>query len=76
MVWFFERESHTLRYEIRRQFDGTAFEVVISDSEGERLQQLKSPTELLQHSERVWAGLIDSGWRPLTPRIFDAPPAQ
>lgn len=44
-----------------RQFDGPAFEVVISDSEGERLPQLESPTELLQHSERVWAGLIDSG---------------
>lgn len=76
MVWLFERESHMLRYEIRRQFDGPAFEVVISDSEGERLQQLTSPTELLQHSERVWAGLIDSGWRPLTPRIFAAPPTQ
>jgi hypothetical protein len=76
MVWFFERESHTLRYEIRRQFEGTAFEIVISDSDGERLQQLESPTELLQHSERVWAGLIDSGWRPRTPRIFDAAPVQ
>jgi hypothetical protein len=76
MVWFFERESHTLRYEIRRQCDGTAFEVVISDSEGERLQQLSSPTELLQHSERVWTGLIDSGWRPLTPRIFATSPTQ
>ena len=62
--------SHVDRFAVHR------FEVVISDSEGERLQQLTSPTELLQHSERVWAGLIDSGWRPLTPRFLAAPPTQ
>ena len=65
MVWFFERESATLRCEIRRENEGPAFEVVVAAGEDEKVERIDSPSILLRRSQAVWAGLMAEGWRPL-----------
>lgn len=74
MIWFFERETETLRYEIRREMTGHNFEVVITEGAGERREKVTSPTELLERSQQMWTGLMGSGWRPLGPELWPVTP--
>jgi len=70
MFWFFERESERLRYEIRREMAGEAFELVVTVGDTERVERFESATEILVRSEQDWKGLIGSGWRPLGPQLW------
>ena len=66
MVWFFERESERLQYEIRREQTGDGYELVIRASADEKtVQKVVSPSELIERSQDVWSFLLDGGWRPL-----------
>ena len=66
MVWFFERESERLQYEIRREETGRGYELVISASADEKtIEKVDSPSELIERSQNVWAFLLNGGWRPL-----------
>jgi hypothetical protein len=66
MVWFFERESERLQYEIRREQTGEGYELVIRASADEKtVQRVTSPSELIEKSQDVWSFLLDGGWRPL-----------
>jgi hypothetical protein len=67
VVWFFERQSEKLRYEIRREFDGDAFEVLITASAGKTVERHQSGSDLLQCIEGFWSGLLEAGWRPTSP---------
>lgn len=66
MVWFFERESERLQYEIRREQTGNGYELVIRASADEKtVQKVSSPSEVIERSQDVWAFLLNGGWRPL-----------
>ena len=66
MVWFFERESERLQYEIRHEQDGPGYELVISASADEKtVEKVTSPAELIERSQDVWTFLLNGGWRPL-----------
>jgi hypothetical protein len=66
MVWFFERESERLQYEIRHEQTGHGYELVIRASSDEKtVQRVSSPSELIERSQDVWAFLLDGGWKPL-----------
>ncbi len=66
MVWFFERESERLQYEIRREQAGGGYELVIRASSNEKtVQRVASPSDLIERSQDVWTFLLDGGWRPL-----------
>jgi hypothetical protein len=66
MVWFFERESERLQYEIRREQAGDGYELVIRASADEKtVQKVASPSELIERSQDVWNFLLNGGWRPL-----------
>ena len=66
MVWFFERESERLQYEIRREETGEGYELVIRASADEKtVQKVASPSELIERSQDVWSFLLNGGWRPL-----------
>ena len=66
MVWFFERESERLQYEIRREQEGDGYELVIRASTDEKtVQKVASPAELIERSQDVWNFLLNGGWRPL-----------
>lgn len=68
MVWFFERESERLQYEIRRDDAGAGFELVISASADEKtVERVTSPAELIERSQDLWTFLLNGGWRPLEP---------
>ena len=74
MVWFFERESERLQYEIRREHEGDGYELVIRASADEKtVQRVASPSELIERSQDVWTFLLDGGWRPLDSQ---APPRE
>jgi hypothetical protein len=67
MVWFFERESERLQYEIRREEAGSGYELVISASadDTKTVQKVSSPAELIERSQDMWTFLLNGGWRPL-----------
>jgi hypothetical protein len=66
MVWFFERESERLQYEIRHEQAGHGYELVISASADEKtVEKVTSPAELIERSHDVWTFLLNGGWRPL-----------
>ncbi|MGH9349481.1 MAG: hypothetical protein ACRD26_19695 [Vicinamibacterales bacterium] len=66
MVWFFERESERLQYEIRHEPAGHGYELVISAAAEEKVERVESPAALLTRSQDVWARLLSGGWRPLS----------
>jgi hypothetical protein len=67
MVWFFERESERLQYEIRREETGNGYELVISASADDMktVERVGSASELIERSQDMWAFLLNGGWRPL-----------
>ena len=65
MVWFFERETERLQYEIRHEQAGHGYELVISAASEEKIEKVDGPAELIERSQNVWASLLDGGWRPL-----------
>jgi hypothetical protein len=66
MIWFFERESERLQYEIRHEQAGVGYELIIRASSNEKtIQKVNSPSELLERSQDMWAFLLNGGWRPL-----------
>ena len=70
MVWFFERESERLQYEIRREQAGDGYELVIRASSDEKtVQKVDSPSELIERSQDVWTFLLNGGWRPLDSQV-------
>ena len=74
MMWFFERESERLQYEIRHEQSGTGYEVVISASSDEKtIEKIDSASELLHRSQDMWAFLLEGGWRPLDARSVPQP---
>lgn len=67
MVWFFERDTTSLRCEIRREMDGSGFELVTAAGADETVEKVDSPAVLLTRSHRVWTDLLAKGWRPIGP---------
>ena len=72
MTWLFQRESDRITYEIRREFTGAAFEVVITDRGNLRVEKHDSPSKLLEDSQSFWNTLIGDGWQPLEPQLWPA----
>jgi hypothetical protein len=68
MIWFFERQHARLHYEIRRQTDGEAFELVITHPDGrEELELFIDSRALIERSQKLQDALLAVGWRP--PRL-------
>jgi hypothetical protein len=72
MVWFFERKSERLQYEIRHEPAGNGYELVIIAPSEQKIEKVDSAAALIERSQDVWAGLISGGWRPLSAQ---APPS-
>jgi hypothetical protein len=69
MIWFFERQHSRLHYEIRRQTDGHAYELVITHPDGhQEVEQFSDPIELLDRSHQLQTSLRAEGWQPPTNR--------
>jgi hypothetical protein len=65
MIWFFKRHDGRLHYEIRRQSDGPAYELVITFPDGrEEIECYDDPSSITRRSIRLERALIDAGWEP------------
>lgn len=70
MQWFFERAGQRLRWEIRRDADGTGYELIVTPPDGrEATERFTDPTALIERSLALQQSLLDDGWRsPRAPR--------
>jgi len=65
MIWFFERHDGRLHYEIRRQTDGPAYELVITFPDGrQEVEHYVDPGAITRRSIRLERALMDAGWEP------------
>jgi hypothetical protein len=65
MIWFFERQQSRLHYEIRRETDGDAFELVITQPDGrQELESFTDPLALIERSQDLQDRLLAAGWQP------------
>ena len=62
-----------MHYEIRRQSDGPAYELVITFPDGrQEIEQYDDPTAVTRRSFRLERALTDAGWEP-PPRRLSRP---
>jgi hypothetical protein len=65
MIWFFERHRARLHYEIRRQSDGPAYELVITFPDGrQEIERYDDSNAVTRRSIRLERALTDAGWEP------------
>jgi hypothetical protein len=69
MIWFFERESDRLHYEIHYQPDGHGYDLVITHPDGRReVERYADASALLERSSHLQRTLSAAGWEPPVPR--------
>lgn len=69
MIWFFERQTSRLLYEIRRQVDGDDYELVVTFPDGrQEVEHFKDALSLIERSQRLQETLRAEGWMPPGPR--------
>jgi hypothetical protein len=65
MIWFFERQTSRLLYEIRRQVDGDDYELVVTFPDGKQeVEKFKDAITLIERSHRLQESLKAEGWVP------------
>jgi hypothetical protein len=65
MIWFFERQTSRLLYEIRRQPDGDDYELVVTFPDGrQEVEKFKDAVTLIERSHRLQESLKAEGWEP------------
>ena len=77
MIWFFERQDARLRYEIRRQTDGPAYELVITFPDGrQEIERYDDSSAITRRAIRLERALVDAGWEapPVGARPIPASP--
>ena len=66
MIWFFERESARLHYEIRQRPDGQEFEIVVTYPDGSQvIEQCSDASGLIERATAIRSELFERGWRAL-----------
>jgi hypothetical protein len=64
MIWFFDKDGETLRYEITRDRADGKYRVVITHPDGtESIEEVDEPTELIERSVQLMNSLRGDGWR-------------
>ena len=73
MIWFFERQTSRLLYEIRRQVDGDDYELVVTFPDGrQEVEKFRDAMSLIERSHRLQESLKAEGWAPPTVRAAGA----
>ena len=63
MLWFFERQAAWIHYEIRRQADGDAYELVITHPDGRQdVERYGKPSDVVERSKHLQQELTEAGW--------------
>jgi hypothetical protein len=77
MIWFFERQRARLHYEIRRETDGPAYELVITHPDGrQEIERYEDPAAIAERSALLQSSLTEDGWQapPMRVRPRASPP--
>ena len=65
MIWFFERQTSRLLYEIRRQVDGHDYELVVTYPDGhQEIEHFTDAIALIERSQQLQDSLRADGWTP------------
>jgi hypothetical protein len=63
VIWFFDRDGQTLRYEVTRDRTAGRYRLVITRPDGsESVEEVDQPTELIERSVQVMNSLRGDGW--------------
>lgn len=63
MIWFYARQGHHLRCEVRHLADGDWFDLVITDADGsERVEHFSDSASLTRRTLQLEAEWIREGW--------------
>jgi hypothetical protein len=63
VIWFFDRDGETLRYEITRDRAAGRYRLVITRPDGsESVEEVEQPTELIERSVELMNSLRGDGW--------------
>jgi hypothetical protein len=69
MLYFFEREGSVIRCEIRMDWNGSGYELVIDGPNAARVEHFKEPTALEERWVEIEGRLLSEGWaEPTYPR--------
>jgi hypothetical protein len=70
MHWYFERAGQRIRWEVRRQAGGAAYELVLTPPGGpEAVERFDDPAALIARTLSFQRSLLDDGWQsPHAPR--------
>jgi hypothetical protein len=64
VIWFFDRNGETLRYEINRDRATGRYRVVITAPDGtESVEEVDEPGTLIERSVELMNSLRGDGWR-------------
>ena len=63
MIWFFDRDGETLRYEISRDRTAGRYRLVITRPDGsESVEEVDEPIQLIERSVELMNSLRGDGW--------------
>jgi hypothetical protein len=64
MLWIFERKGERMRCEIRRDGDGTGYEMIVTSSDGsQRMEKFADTSDLIKRTMDFQRDLLESEWR-------------
>jgi hypothetical protein len=68
MLWLFERKGEQMTCEIRREGDGSGFEMIVTTPDGaQRMETFGETNELIKRTLDLQLELLESGWRQPKP---------
>ena len=64
MIWIFDREGETLRYEIRRDDKGNGYILMVTSPDGQkRVERVDEASALIERTVDEMRQLRDDGWK-------------
>ena len=64
MIWIFDRDGETLRYEIRRDGKGDGYILMVTSSDGQkRVDRVDQASALIERTVDEMRQLRDDGWK-------------
>jgi hypothetical protein len=64
MLWIFERKGERMRCEIRRDGDGTGYEMIVTSNDGsQRMEKFMDTSDLIKRTMDFQRDLLESEWR-------------
>jgi hypothetical protein len=64
MLWIFERKGEQMSCEIRREGEGSGYEMILTSPDGsQRMERFEQTTEMIKRTLEFQGELLETGWR-------------